>query len=271
MDEQLRGLSRGGDDPEQAARYLRAALRAGEVDPERVALAAHLGHPAARRALDRVDPPASLRAWILDFRAFGQQVFVRMQCAALGAALPADRARREALGRILAACEAWATDPCPDTQQTVEDVIVERLTPSLQETVALRQNPAAWQIVDAARTAATLTRPGWEPEVAIPVTLPPDAPEVEGILARLRKAGTQLEWARRGEGWVARLSDCGFVGAGGLAQALAPLCPLKPMEILGLARPFRERAAPALFAARLAGEVAVRDAIEHALSPDLGL
>ncbi|MCA8922644.1 MAG: hypothetical protein KDD82_12595, partial [Planctomycetes bacterium] len=193
-------------------------------------------------------------------------------CAALRAAAPADRARRSALLRVLDACEAWVADPGPARQQAVEDVIVERMTPSVQETVALRQNPAAWQIVAAAQTAAANTREGWQPEVEIPTPgYSPGAPGMEALLLRLSKAGACLEWARRESGWVAVLADCGFLGAGGVAQALASLSPLKPLEILGLARPFRERAAPALFAARLAGEVAVRRAIQEALRPDLGL
>lgn len=271
MDEQLRGLSRGAGDPEQEARYLRSALRAGELERGEVELAAHLGDAAAQRALDQGPPPPELHRWIAGFRRFGQARFVRMLCAALRAATPEEGERRQALERILEVCEAWAREPTSAHQAAVEAVIAEQLTPTVQETVALRQNPASWQVVAAAQTAALNTRPGWEPDVAIPVRVDPSAPEAAEILAKFTKAGACMEWATRDGHTLAVIADCGFLGAGGIAKALAALSPLAPLEILPLARPFRERAAPALFAARLAGEATVRAAIEAALAPDLSL
>lgn len=49
----LRALERAwrdGGGAEAHAAYLRAAVRAGEVDPGRLELAARIGHPAARLA-----------------------------------------------------------------------------------------------------------------------------------------------------------------------------------------------------------------------------
>lgn len=115
MDRRLRELERDAD-PGGGARLLRERLRAGVLGPERLRLAAALGHRAAREALGEPPPDGSL-AGILGL------------AAGLGAAGPvwvAAAAAREALARhelwleealprvraALEAVEAWADCPC---------------------------------------------------------------------------------------------------------------------------------------------------------------
>lgn len=90
-----------GDDPAAEAELLARGLRAGEVDPERVRLAAYLGHEPARAALGEAAPrtPGELESFVRGLEPWGPEAWTR---AALGAAETA-----------LAFWEERHTDPTP--------------------------------------------------------------------------------------------------------------------------------------------------------------
>lgn len=71
------------------ARHMAARLRAGEVDPDRVRLAAYFGDTAARTVLGCDPPPVHLETWALGLAAWGQEPCVRVAVAAARVALPA--------------------------------------------------------------------------------------------------------------------------------------------------------------------------------------
>lgn len=117
MDDRVRGFERaaGGGDAAAAARVLWERVRRGELDLERVRLAAHVGDPIARLALGEQAPPVSadLRACVRGLEAWGKEAVVR---AALGAAssvlflLPSDA---EPWARsAVEAIAAWVRCPC---------------------------------------------------------------------------------------------------------------------------------------------------------------
>ncbi|MEZ6188063.1 MAG: hypothetical protein R3F62_24030 [Planctomycetota bacterium] len=88
--------------------YLAAALAAGEVDPERVQLAAYLGEPAASAQLGGRVPaaPQDLREWLSGLGAYGHETAVR---AALSVATRSvgERSLPAAPERALAAARGW--------------------------------------------------------------------------------------------------------------------------------------------------------------------
>lgn len=80
-DAERRRLERAaaGGDPRAEADLLRARLRAGTLDRERLSLAAHLGHTPAAEALDepqRSEEP-DLREWLWSLLPWGHQVVLR--------------------------------------------------------------------------------------------------------------------------------------------------------------------------------------------------
>lgn len=121
-DEQLRWGERrwranGSHDDE--VRHLSARLRAGRVDPIRLALAAECGHAAARAALGRT-PPAPDGRSLRDLatrveRAADDEARVRATMTLAHALLAAasDQVARAAAERALAATEEWLRCPCP--------------------------------------------------------------------------------------------------------------------------------------------------------------
>ena len=119
-DERLRSLERaGGGGPEARARRVRERLRAGQLDPERLALAALLGDDAARAALHGAAPaPVELLDDLIEVLVLADAaVQVRVGAAAARAALavhaPTIRATDLALAEAaLAAAEAWVACPC---------------------------------------------------------------------------------------------------------------------------------------------------------------
>ncbi|MCO5168334.1 MAG: hypothetical protein M9894_18500 [Planctomycetes bacterium] len=122
MDERLRGLERqAAHDPEAAPRLLLERVRRGELPEERLELAGHLGHPAARQALglgDEVHATLDLTVFLADLAPWGGVIVVRGLCAAGAEALPRFAAQAPDDGRpgaALAAAAAWADRPGPET------------------------------------------------------------------------------------------------------------------------------------------------------------
>lgn len=114
MDERLRGLERRAQDGDldAAAALLVERIRVGALPRARVALAAHLGSPAAARALgvDPAPPTADLFEWFARMGACGAPAIVRALVAAARVVLPAfeEMARGdERPARALDAAAAW--------------------------------------------------------------------------------------------------------------------------------------------------------------------
>lgn len=124
MDERLRGLERRAQDGDldAAAALLVERIRVGALPRARVALAAHLGAPAAVRALG-VDPApatADLFDWFARMGACGAPAIVRALVAAARVVLPAfeEEARGdERPARALDAAAAWCDAPSPALAQ----------------------------------------------------------------------------------------------------------------------------------------------------------
>ncbi len=92
MDARRRELERrtGAGDLEAAAALLIARVRAGELGPERLALAARLGEPAAALATGErpEEVPGELSAWFATLLPWGVHVLVRATAAAAAFVLP---------------------------------------------------------------------------------------------------------------------------------------------------------------------------------------
>lgn len=122
---------------EEEVALLTGRLRAGTLTRERLDLAAHCGHEAARlaggvalpppddffpgtnydEAGRRVEPRFSrrLRWWAVELRRWGPPVWARAVSTALAVSAEADPRpadRRAGLGEVVAAIEAWGGCPC---------------------------------------------------------------------------------------------------------------------------------------------------------------
>lgn len=113
MRELERAVEQGG--VEAQARLLWEGVRRGRVDLERLRLAAHVGHAAARVALgaQAPAPPADLRACVRGLEAWGQEALVRAALAAAGRVLHlfgADGAAAEGEGAADDVLRAWSRE-----------------------------------------------------------------------------------------------------------------------------------------------------------------
>ncbi len=124
MDERLRGLERRAQDGDldAAAALVVERIRAGALPRARVALAAHLGAPAALRALgaEAAPPTTDLFEWFARLGVFGAPAVVRALVAAARVVLPAfeEQARGdERPARALDAAAAWCDAPSPELAQ----------------------------------------------------------------------------------------------------------------------------------------------------------
>lgn len=116
-------------DPQAEAGYLRELVRAGELDKDRLALAAHLGHPPAAvaqggserppftRRLEMPSDRDALKAWAHGLQAWGGETVGRAAIACARFLLPVwhriepddDRPRR-----AIEASEAYVLCPCQE-------------------------------------------------------------------------------------------------------------------------------------------------------------
>lgn len=131
-DARIRELERDAaqGDLDAAGRLLLERVRAGVLRDDRLALAAHLGHAGARRALCRRadERELDLPEWVERLAKFGQEACVRAALAAVRQAcraLPEGR-WRDRIERALEAQEAWVACPCPahaeEARWAAEDV-----------------------------------------------------------------------------------------------------------------------------------------------------
>lgn len=115
-DDQLRELERrfrasGSIDDER--RWLGERLRAGTITRERLEVAAHAGHEAARAVLGAAPPPDDLVPWLEPMEARGLDVSLRATLAiARLVIVPAPRGgTTEPLWSVVEAAEAWLASP----------------------------------------------------------------------------------------------------------------------------------------------------------------
>lgn len=123
----LERRARQGDSTAEAAALVRR-LRAGELDEDRLRVAALVGDPAARLALGRGAPaiPAHAHGLARALQAFGSDVVIRATISAVRAmsAIADPRAGwdlRRARAAI-AAAEAWLACPCEAHLDAARDV-----------------------------------------------------------------------------------------------------------------------------------------------------
>jgi hypothetical protein len=257
-------------DPAAASRLLLERVRSGELDEERLRLAAWLGDPAAAAAC-RVDPPDDLAGWVVAVADWGQQAFVRLQVAALRAAcrVHADVTSRAAAEVLVDALDAWTQDPSPQTRGPVLTLMETQLAPNVGQTLAQRRNPSDWVIVGAAQVASRSVGQSWVACAVVPTLLAADTDpaRLEGITGHFADQGAIVTWRPTGERLELVVHDCGRIGSSGITKAMMPLVDGDPLELMARLRPVRERASPMVYAARVAGDAEVRQAIREALVP----
>ncbi len=122
----LERRARQGDSTAEAAALVRR-LRAGDLDEERLRLAALVGDPAARLALGRDAPavPPTPAALARALRAFGAEALVRATVVAARAMAATADPRFWDLSRARAAitaAEAWLACPCDAHLEAARDV-----------------------------------------------------------------------------------------------------------------------------------------------------
>jgi len=181
-DQDRRELERalaGGEDLAARVGLLTARVRAGELTPDRLRLAAHLGDPAAREAAGAPPPPADLYAWLADLRDFGQEAWARTLLAVLETcrdeAAVDGSPLQVALDQLGAAVATWLDDG--------ETAPVARV---LEETSALLADAAPWPLRGLARYLGDVVLSPWLPEPEGPVIACPDP---AALLAALEAAG----------------------------------------------------------------------------------
>lgn len=115
----------GSGDPADEARWLTEEVRAGRLEPERLALAAYLGHGPALGALgvasaDGVEAsPEALLRWLSGLDREGRRALVAAAVGMLRARfvdVPSPRAR---LAQVLDLLEAYCDGPCDETGAAV--------------------------------------------------------------------------------------------------------------------------------------------------------
>jgi hypothetical protein len=115
VDEHLRELQRYAEaDLAARSQLLRARLRRGELNPERVALAAYLGDEAATACAAAKPAPGPLLEWVTGLARWGPEALLRAGVAAARSALEAwaDYAPDdERLSQALGVVERWLLDP----------------------------------------------------------------------------------------------------------------------------------------------------------------
>jgi hypothetical protein len=200
-DIRLRELERGAaqGDLESRARLLAARVRAGDLDPRRLDLAAYLGDPGARLATQTTPtepgPQAVLLStWAGGLTGWGAEVCVRAALVAAAAALPAweswqlaTYAPADHVGRAIERVAAWLEEPTPETAlaaaeaANAADRAVEEATHLLEELLAGRPDRSAQ---GASRRAI---HAGW---AAVAAARAVPLPGAEG-----RGVGSHLAWA----------------------------------------------------------------------------
>lgn len=129
-DERARALERAwrrsGSVADEAA-FLRERLRAGEVSLDRLQLAAHLAHPAARAACAATrEPPEDLLGWVGGLEGWGHEVLVRASLAAARLVLPVYERQHPSDNRphlLVATAEEWLRLPTRETVAKAGDLI----------------------------------------------------------------------------------------------------------------------------------------------------
>lgn len=114
---QLERLWKCSGAPEEGVIYFRARMRAGDLSPDRLKLAAYLGDEAARRALgvSEVRIPPEIQRWVRVLACWGHEALIRTLLVTARwnlekwEGLVWDRRPRSAIEST----EAWLRCPCP--------------------------------------------------------------------------------------------------------------------------------------------------------------
>jgi hypothetical protein len=149
-------LERAGD----VVEGLRVRVVLGLLHPERLDLAAHVGHPPARAALGLAGEPAPpLRPGAQRLFVWGQAACVRAACAAARAVLERGGPGADEARRAIEAAEAWLACPCPQHYAAGEAFNRRRgeLPGWAWQTVTAAHCPprACWHHIEALDAAAT--------------------------------------------------------------------------------------------------------------------
>lgn len=114
MDQRTRDLERSAQTGDATAEVvlLRRRVRAGDLSPERLSLAAFLGHLASRELLGREAPsvPAGYQDWLEPLRGRGPEVVMRASVAAASRVVPL-------LGSLLLTSDAEHPQPVLDAAE----------------------------------------------------------------------------------------------------------------------------------------------------------
>ncbi|MBX3466650.1 MAG: hypothetical protein KF878_07105 [Planctomycetes bacterium] len=185
------------------AAWLREQVRRGRLDPERLALAAALGHEPSIEALDEPPPWFEPEAF---FARFGREALVRVALAVAEAArlrVPDGDPEEPLLDHMLGALRAWCVEP--RGTRAPDDLLGEGVM-AAQERSGARQ-PRFWALQIAAH-ACGLT--AGEASLMDPISSWPSRLGLtsEAVLAAAR--ADVVPWALGGEDPVARrLADAG--------------------------------------------------------------
>jgi hypothetical protein len=119
---------------EHEAELLRTLVQTGALEAERLALAAHCGHPAALLIVPaRQSAEANLRDWALELERWREQAWIRVAIAAARSALgPAPRGLAR---RAIALAEDYALQPSSELSDRALGFAVGRRRPEGRLTV----------------------------------------------------------------------------------------------------------------------------------------
>lgn len=223
MDDDLRALERAFTTTgarEDHARLLAARLRTGALDPARVMLAAHAGHPAAVLAVG-AGPPTAVEPWARRFLTHSAAAFARVLLAiarldvdVVGALVRLEAGERDTVEevrlRALVAAEEWVACPCDRHARQAR-----------ADSASAMPNTVGW----AASYVGRGLRPG------APDTSPGARWHVDAVVTaafRLGETAVREAVAREVGDWLLDLRDAVADGAPLRARLPAPLPPPRP-------------------------------------------
>lgn len=119
MDRTRRRAERESEDPSEEPARLSALMRAGELRPWQLKLAARLGSRAARIVMDHDEPEEPITDLVLRPGVSGRSGLIRVWCAILRPLLKLYRVKGPAQ-RTIEAAEAWVACPCADHERSAE-------------------------------------------------------------------------------------------------------------------------------------------------------
>jgi hypothetical protein len=208
-DERMRELERAaaGGEVEARSRLLRERVRSGDLDAERLALAAHVGDPAAVLASDAEPERLELMGWVMALDRWGREACVRAVVAAARTVLATWGGRSSAV--LLGAAEAWLRCPCAEhaalAEQAADDeapalAAMLHQASGMDEELRVFHEARPAEDVEAERREAEEAVIAWEAALAATRAVAVDeaiSATVEGCLAAARKGEAGVRAAIR--------------------------------------------------------------------------